>query len=417
LRLARTTLVVSTMTAVRVLHVLDHSLPLLSGYSVRSHYVQRAQLNAGIEPVAVTSPKQGPAANDEHIDGLTYLRVPALSRALGGYVPGIRELRLMQRLAVRLAREVRARRIDLLHAHSPLLNGFPALWIARRASVPVVYEVRALWEDAAVAYHRISVRSSRYRLTRRLETWLLRHVDAVGVISQGLAHEIRQRGVPAEKIFSVPNGVDTTRFQPAARDTELANRWSLGDDIVFGFIGSFYHYEGLDLLLRALAARAEHAGFRLLLIGGGETEAWLRSEAQRLGIASRVIFPGTVPHADLARWYSVCDVLVYPRYSSRLTELVTPLKPLEAMAMGKAIVASDVGGLRELIRNGETGVLFAAGKVDALVDALARVARDADLRDTLGRQARRLVCEQRQWAQLAGVYADVYRRLLNQNLG
>jgi glycosyltransferase involved in cell wall biosynthesis len=97
--------------------------------------------------------------------------------------------------------------------------------------------------------------------------------------------------------------------------------------------------------------------------------------------------------------------------------LVTPLKPLEAMAMGKATVASDVGGLRELIRNGETGVLFAAGKVDALVDALAHVARDADLRATLGRQARRFVCEQRQWAQLAGVYADVYRRLLNHNLG
>lgn len=398
----------------RVLHVLDHSLPLLSGYSTRSHHALRAQLQWSVEPVAVTSPKHGSAAGVEQIDGVTYYRTPAAASAFADRIPVGRELRLMQRLGARVGEVARQHDCELIHAHSPVLNGIPALWVARRAGIPVIYEIRAFWEDAAVDHGTHREDSARYRLIRAMESWLMRRVDAVGVISAGLATEVAGRGVPTAKIFQIPNGVDTQLFQPAPRNRELVQRWGLGEKVVIGFIGSFYRYEGLDVLLRAWAqVAADLPGACVLLIGAGEATASLRDDAKRLGIESRTIFAGSVPHAEVSRCYSVCDVLVYPRKSMRLTELVTPLKPLEAMAAAKAVVASDVGGLRELIRDRDTGMLFPAGDADALARVLTEVVQDSDLRSRLGESARRHVCLEREWRNVVKADLDVYARLIN----
>jgi len=404
------------MTGTRVLHVLDHSLPLLSGYSTRSHHALRAQLEWKLQPLVVTSPKHGPAAADDRIDGVPYLRTPAIPHHVATRIPGGNEIRLMQRLAARVGQAARQHHSQILHAHSPLLTGFPALWVARRLAVPVVYEVRAFWEDAAVDHGTHRENSMRYRLVRALETLLMRHVDAVGVISKALAAQVESRGIPVAKIFHIPNGVDTDVFRPAARDVELSRQWDLADRVVIGFIGSFYRYEGLDILLQAWArAAADLPNAQVLLIGAGEATASLQADAKRLGIDSRTIFAGPVAHREVNRCYSVCDVLVYPRKSMRLTELVTPLKPLEAMAAGKAVIASDVGGLRELIRDRETGMLFPAGNVDALAEVLRQVVRRADLRSTLGDAARHHVCAEREWKEVIRVDLETYARLLNGN--
>jgi len=403
-----------SMTTTRVVHVLDHSLPLLSGYSIRSHHALRAQLESRIEPVVVTSPKHGPGAGQERIDGIEYFRTAESAPALAARIPGGAEARLMQRLARRVAEVARTQCSQVVHAHSPVLNGIPALWVARRAGLPVVYEIRAFWEDAGVDHGTHREGSARYRMIRALESWLIRRVDAVGVISKGLAQEVAARGVPDAKIFQIPNGVDTQLFQPAARDVELARRWNLDGALVVGFIGSFYRYEGLDIFLQAWAKVAPDAPrARALLIGAGEAADALRAEARRLGVDGSTIFTGSVAHTDIPRCYSLCDVLVYPRKSMRLTELVTPLKPLEAMAAGKAVVASDVGGLRELIRDRETGMLFPAGDADALAAVLTEVLRAADLRRALGENARRYVCREREWKTLVGVHVQTYARLLN----
>jgi glycogen synthase len=402
------------MSATRVLHVLDHSLPLLSGYSTRSHHALRAQLEWQLAPTVVTSPKHGPASGSECIDGITYFRTPTKPNGLGSRVPGAGELQLMQRLATRVAQVAREQGSQIVHAHSPVLNGLPALWVARRAGLPIVYEIRAFWEDAGVDHGTHRENSVRYRAIRALETFLMRRADAVGVISKGLAAEVERRGVAAAKIFQIPNGVDTTLFRPMPRDPELTARWGLDGCVVIGFIGSFYRYEGLDGLLEAWAkVFADVPEARVLLIGAGETVAPLREQAARLGVESRTIFAGSVPHSEVARCYSVCDVMVYPRKPMRLTHLVTPLKPLEAMAAGKAVIASDVGGLRELIRDGDTGVLFRAGDPDALADTLRSVVRSADLRSTLGEAGRRAVCAERQWKTLVRVHVETYARLVN----
>ena len=400
------------MPPIRILHVLDHSLPHLSGYAVRSHYLLRSQRQLSLRPIALTSPKHGSDTAGAEIDGISYLRTPPAPRSTA--LAGIGEFQLMLRLARRLAEVVREQDIQLVHAHSPVLNGIPALWVARRTGIPVVYEIRAFWEDAAVDHGTHREASLRYRTIRALETWLIRRVDAVGVISEGLAREVIARGISPDKVFRIPNGVDTELFHPAARDFELEHRWGLEGKVVIGFIGSFYRYEGLDLLVQAfanLAATCPQAC--LLLVGAGETADSLRTEVQRLGIESRIVFAGPVPHADIGRYYSVCDVLVYPRKSMRLTELVTPLKPLEAMAAGKAVVGSDVGGLRELIRDHETGMLFAASDPDDLARVLTVLVGRPELRNALGANARACVGCEREWKTLARVYEQTYAVLTN----
>lgn len=399
----------------RILHVLDHSIPLHSGYTFRTAAILREQRALGWETLQLTTPRHGKAAVDEEeASGLHFIRtqfVPGWrSRipAVGTYVD---EMRATE---ARLDDVIARTRPDVLHAHSPVLNALPAIAAGRRHGIPVVYEVRACWEDAAVDHGSTTEGSLRYRATRALETHALRRADAVTVICEGLRREFESRGIPADKITVIPNAVEVHNFRFGAQpDPELRRTLGLEGANVIGFLGSFYAYEGLDLLLEAMPRLLPgHPQLRVLLVGGGPQEAALKAQAQRLGIADKVIFTGRVPHAEVQRYYDLVDLLAYPRHPMRLTELVTPLKPLEAMAQGQILVASDVGGHRELIRDGGTGYLFAAGSADALVQAIERALSLRHEWDAMRRRGRRFVEVERTWAHSVARYGDVYGRLL-----
>ncbi len=390
-----------------ILHILDHSVPLFSGYSFRSRSIVRFQSQLGLRPVVLTSPKHGSQREEvQTIDGLPYYR----TGPTGGRLPFVRELRLMLKMSARIAAVVRAEQARVLHAHSPLLNGLPALWAGRRLGLPVVYEARAFWEDAAVDHGTTREGSLRYRLSRSLESWLFRNVDRVVTICEGMRREIIQRGVAPERVAVIPNGVDLEWFGPRSRNEHVAHALGLDGGLVFGFIGSFYRYEGLRFLLRAFpAVRQALPRARLLLVGTGEEEGVLRAIAAGLG--DTVIFAGQVPHDRVREFYSVIDVFVCPRRRMRLTELVTPLKPLEAMAMGRPLLASDVGGLAELIQHDVTGLLFHAESRASLVAEAVRIGKDSGLRSSLGERARRHVERERSWKQIVSGYLTLYEGL------
>jgi PEP-CTERM/exosortase A-associated glycosyltransferase len=399
----------------RILHILDHSLPLHSGYTFRTLSILHEQRALGWETIHLTTPRHsGAAAAVEHVDGWTFHRTlftpGLLSRvpAAGVYVD---EMRATARRIDELVQQVRP---DILHPHSPVLNALPALWVGRQRGIPVVYEMRASWEDAAVDHGSTQEGSLRYRLSRGLETFALKRADQITTICEGLRNDITARGVDAQRVTVIPNAVDVSTFVFGA-PPEAALRAELGLDgaTVVGFAGSFYGYEGLDLLLEAAAQLAPtFADLRVLLVGGGPQEAALRDQAARLGIGQRVMFSGRVPHAQVQRYYGLIDVLAYPRLPIRLTEIVTPLKPLEAMAQGRMFVASDVGGHRELIRDGETGYLFPAGDAAALARTLARVLATRETWDAMRQRARRFVEVERTWSRSVARYADVYARVL-----
>jgi PEP-CTERM/exosortase A-associated glycosyltransferase len=271
---------------------------------------------------------------------------------------------------------------------------------------------------AAVGNGTGSEGSARYRLTRALETYAARKADAVAVICEGLRKDLVARGIPAEKIVVSPNGVDMGLFgSPLEPDEAFAASLGLGGAEVVGFIGSFYDYEGLDDLVAAMPLlTAQRPRAHLLLVGGGPMETALKRQAEASTAAARIHFIGRVPHEEVDRYYSLIDVLAYPRKAMRLTELVTPLKPLEAMAQRKLVAASDVGGHRELIEDGVTGTLFPAGNPAGIAAALADLFANRGGWDERREQARRFVERDRNWSSNILRYLPVYQRLTGKAL-
>ena len=395
----------------RILHILDHSIPLHSGYTFRTAAILREQRALGWETFHLTSPKQGETtAMVEEIEGLRFHRTAVPTPASSG-IAELRQIRAVQARIEQLAAELRP---DILHAHSPVLNAIPAIRAGRKLRIPVVYEIRAFWEDAAVDHGTTTEGSLRYRATKALETWAIKRADHVFTICEGLRADIVGRGIPATKVTVIPNAVDIESFQLSGdADPVLRAELGLAGTTVVGFVGSFYAYEGLDLLLEAFPALLQkRPELRLLLVGGGPQDENLKAQALRLGVADKVVFTGRVPHKDVSRYYDQIDLLAYPRHSMRLTELVTPLKPLEAMAQGRLFVASDVGGHKELIRDGETGRLFKAGSAQALAAAIDDLLAHRERWPAMRAAGRQFVEEVRNWTNSVANYTPVYRSLV-----
>ncbi len=395
----------------RVLHVLDHSLPLQSGYTFRTRAILKAQQAAGLEVRGITGLRhfaEGP--DTEQADGILFHR----TRGAAAGPVGLREWREISRLQAAIEALCAHWRPDVLHAHSPALCGEAALRASRKLGIPLVYEIRAFWEDAAVGNGTGTAGSLKYRLTRSLENHVVAGADAVVTICQGLKDDLISRGNSPARITLSPNGVDLSLFgDPAAPDPALRRELNLGEGPVIGFIGSFYDYEGLDVLIDAMPLLLEsHADARLLLVGGGPCEAALKAQAEASPAAHAIRFVGRVPHHEVERYYALADVMAYPRKASRLTNLVTPLKPLEAMAQGKLVAASAVGGHRELITDGETGVLFGPDDPAACATALARLFDARSEWDSIVAKGFEHVRAHHDWAQNVDRYLRVYQTLV-----
>lgn len=402
---------------IKALHILDHSLPMHSGYTFRTRAILKAQQRLGIDVRGITGLRHthpGPAEEEE--DGLHFHRTPG--KATGP--AGLREWREVKLFAKAIDKLVEEWRPDVLHAHSPALCGLAALQVARKHGIPLVYEIRAFWEDAAVGNGMSKANSLRYRLTRGLENYVVRRADAIVTICEGLRSDLISRGTPAQRITVAPNGVDMALFgTPPEPDVTLAAELDLlnpqGERMpVIGFIGSFYDYEGIDILIEAMELLVRyHPDARLLLVGGGPCEQALREQAAKSSAAKAIHFVGRVPHDQVERYYALTDILAFPRKRSRLTDLVTPLKPLETMAQGKIVCASDVGGHRELIEDGVTGRLFTPDDAQACAGALASLLTHRQRWPALREAGRLHVKTKHDWARNAERYKVVYQTLRN----
>ena len=400
----------------RVLHVLDHSAPLQSGYVSRTLGILRAQRALGFDPVCITSPRHSadagePETNVEEVMDFRFYRTASPTSSL----PGLGFVAEMRMTTEHLKKVIEAEKPDILHAHSPCLNAFPAVDAAKAAGLPAVYEIRAFWEDAAVDLGNTTEGSMRYRLTRWMETNACRKVSHIFTICEGLRKDLLARGISPEKLSLAPNAIEPDRLSPVDQpDAALRSEIGLGDGPVIGFVGSFYHYEGLHLLIEAFPKITEAIpGAQLLFVGGGMEDARLRAAAEPFG--QRIKFTGRVPPEQVPSHYSLVDVLVYPRLKMRLTDLVTPLKPLEAMAMKQRFVASDVGGHQELVTDGQTGRLFKAGDTQALAAATIEALQKMNTPEDQGILERALafVKSERSWSAVAQRYAPVYERLVS----
>jgi len=410
----------------RILHVLHNSLPLLCGYSIRSGYIVNLERAMGLEPWVVTSGQHPNGdAMSETIGGTLYRRTP---HARSGRVPLSREWQLMKTLEGEVEAAARQIRPDVIHAHSPVLVGLPALRVAQRLDIPMVYEIRDLWENASVDRGRFAAGSPLYRLARGLESYVLRNSDAVVTICNLLKKELEPRTGRPGKVHVVANGVDAETFEPMVARDGLRQKLSLqGKEIVL-YAGTFQPYEGLDLLVRAmpdivrqrpqahLVIVGGSAGFAGGSVAASQEERRLTSVVNDCGAARHVTFTGRIPHDEMREMYAIADVLAYPRRLTRTTALTTPLKPLEPMAMAKAVIVSDVPAMREIVSDGVTGVVFEAGNQQDLAGKCAMLLSDSVRRTALGEAAREWILRERRWpslvSQYLGIYDSVVRRVL-----
>lgn len=398
-----------------VLHILDHSLPLHSGYTFRTRAIMKAQVNAGWKVAGLTGVRQyqgGQTLSDTEqiVEGLHFYRT--MAEASGPFL--WREWHEVSALRDSIIQTHKTSPFKIIHAHSPALNGLAAAQAAKALKLPFLYEIRAFWEDAAVGNGTGKEGNLKYKFTRALEDYVISKADHVAVICEGLKKDLIARGIAEDKITISPNGVDMGVFGKAKpRDKKLYEKLNLPGKDVLGFIGSFYDYEGLDDLITAMPLlREKGSDAALLLVGGGPMEESLRAQAQASAAAEHIHFLGRVPHEEVEKYYSLIDILAYPRKNMRLTDLVTPLKPLEAMAQSKLVLASDVGGHKELIEDGVTGSLFAADDPKSLANACFEMLSDKGKWPERRKIAKQYVEKQRNWEINIRRYDPVYHFLL-----
>jgi glycosyltransferase involved in cell wall biosynthesis len=302
----------------------------------------------------------------------------------------------------------------VLHAVSNHLNAAVALELGRRHGLPVVYEVRGFLEDSWLsrdATHRET--DEFYRLTRELETRRMSEADAVVTLGEAMRAEIASRGIPEEKIFTVPNGVDESFLTPLPDPGDLREQLGIEDGAtVVGLTSSFYGYEGLDTLIDAVALLRDRVDQRggppvaLLLVGDGPERGALERRAAGRGVPA--VFTGRVPMESVRQYHAVLDVFAVPRRADRVCQLVTPLKPIEAMAGGIPVIASDVRALREIVESGVTGALTLPEDPEAWANCLEDLAYSPERRAKIGRSAREWVRAERTWRAVAEGYRAAF---------
>lgn len=403
----------------RVRYFLHNSLPYDSaGYATRTHGILTSLRQLGWEAGGVTrlgypidKPGYDPtvAVGDSEIDGVSYQRL------LDGVTLPVRKTpvtRFVSEYVEAAERIVRRDRPAVLHAASNHWNGLAVAELARRYDLPSVYEVRGLWELTRASREPGYVNSQHYRSRVAIEAQAANACDRVITITDALAAEMVDRGVPADKITVVPNGVDTSRFSPLERDVELEDKLNLRDRTVIGYVGSVLDYEGIDLLIEAaerISGSREDVAF--LIVGDGTAFPEIREQVISSGLEESVILTGRVPHDQVASYYSLIDICPFPRRPLPVCEIVSPLKPFEALAMGKAIIGANVAAISEIIDDGNTGVLFEKGNIDSLEEGLIRLVDDKHLRQSVGAAGLEWVRAERDWAKLGGRVDALYREL------
>ncbi len=399
----------------RVCYVLHNSLPYSSGgYGTRSHGVAGGLAAAGREVIVLTRPgfpvdiktelNDADVPAEDVIDGIRYVRTLAPKRK------GISMLQYVTQAADALEHQMSTLRPELVMSASNHVTALPALIAARRLGLPFIYEVRGLWEITRLSRDKEFEDTPAFAVQSLLEAKVAQLADHVFTLTEPMREELSSRGVPNASIELLPNSCDPDRFLPRPRDEELAARLGIPDGVpVIGYVGTFVDYEGLEDLTQAcMVLKQRGVTFRLLLVGnenasgadrGPITEEILRV-AEAEGMTDWLIMPGRVPHEEVESYYSLIDIAPFPRKPWPVCEMVSPMKPLEALAMEKAVLVSSVRALTEMIADGHTGRVFEKGSVQSLADRLQELVEDPQQRLALGRRGRAWVGAERTWKQI-----------------
>ncbi len=443
----------------KILHVLANGPPDVNGYAVRTQGLLKAYSETDdIEPIGLTSPwypERESMAEPIEVNGITYHRClhPARMKSTSGarmkwsaargrdrisgsvgfaakplwrramhfalkpLRPGwawIEERILFKHFTARIIEVAKQENADIIHAHVPYRVGMPAMKAAHTLGTPFVYEMRGMWEESAVASGRWKAGGLAHRRFRRMETKVMRNADAVICISETLRQEAISRGINPEKISIVPNAVNPVETEPEVSELLGAVQEKIGDSQVVGYIGSLRELEGVDSTADAVSIlRKRGVNAKLFVLSSESGQSELLAHCEELGIGEDAIITGPVPHNQVTPFYDLIDVFVVSRPDKRVTRLVTPLKPFEAMQAGRALVMSDLPALAEIVKDGQTGRLYPPDNIEMLAAVIEDLLNNRDKREALGSAASQWIAENRTWSKVISGTIEVYQRLVH----
>lgn len=404
-------------------YTLHNSLPYNSGgYATRAHGLISGVINNWDVDCVMRYgfPQDRPGLKDKpyapvfKIDEITYR---CMESKQGGYGELVIDdyLNTYKSSLLELCEKERP---QILHAASNYMNGVVANSLAKDLGIKSVYEIRGLWEITRISRDPEWRDSEYFKMMASLEAQAANEADAVFTLTEALKNEMIQRGVTAEKITILPNGVDTTRFYPRPKSNYLVDKLGLSDEVIIGFVGSVVQYEGLEYLIHAasyLKGKTKKV-FKLIVVGDGDVWESIKQLANELSLSNDVVFTGRVPHDSVEDYYSLIDICPFPRKGLPVCEMVSPLKPFEAMAMGKAVVSSDVAALAEIVQDGKTGLLHKKDDAEDLADKLQLLIENPELREQYGQAAREWVVAERDWKVIAKRVDAVYKKLIGNDI-
>jgi glycosyltransferase involved in cell wall biosynthesis len=396
-------------SAATVIHVVTNALPeVQAGYTLRTQGIAQAQVEKGHEVWVV--PRLGfpvdigviGAADRLTLDQVNYQRLLPWRGVTSSAGPRLdQSISALEGLVTKL-------RPDLLHAHSKHENAQRSLAVGRRVGLPVLYEVRGFLEETWRSRGG-NPDTDRYRMFKDAETWCMEQADLVVTLSETMRAEILRRGIHPTHVVVVPNAVPNAFLEPLPDRIAARRKLNIPEyAYVLGVVSTLTDYEGVQTLLDAMRL-IDTPAVHLLVVGGGPAADDLRRSS--LDLAGRITFTGKVPHADIRSYYAAIDTFCVPRQRTPVTELVPPLKPLEALASAVPLLVSDLPPLLELLSESGAGWSVAADVPEAWAAQIEHLRGQGEERRSKGRQAREWVKEHRTWSRLADTYNVVYSRL------
>ena len=398
----------------KILHILYQSIPQISGSSIRSRDILMTQKEVGLEVVAITAPFQAASSKYDVIDGVKYYRSKfneedTISDKRKSF--GSRVLRLFSIISFysQIKKVIIQEKPEILHAHAMFFCGIPALLLAKKYHVPFVYEVRSLWmlkkeKKKVSGFSRLIE-----RFLFKIECFVMNKADCVIVINQNLKEVIVNSGVNSDKIVLISNAVNTTLIN----SLKNKEKEKIRESVCFGYIGTLTPHEGIDMLIEAFGAfNLKQPKSKLVIYGCGIEEERIKKLSQE---HNNISFNGKIDPNEVYKAFNCIDIIINPRYKNKLTDSVTPLKPLEAMAYDKLVVGSDVGGIRELVDHEKNGFLFKAGSVKDLINTMEYVVSlDQEKLNFIKTSALSYVENEKSWLKNATIYKKTYYNLVNE---
>ncbi len=411
---------ITPSSADTVVHLVKESAPYLSnGFCSRSHYNFKAELAAGLKPVVLTEPgfpwnteANREARSEMRLDGIGHYHFD-----LGGVaakdIPADQMLEIWAELAFQKVKIIKPALIHASSGRRGYETALVGLALKRKTGLPFVYEVRSFFEANWTAENEREATGETYERRMATELLCMQEADRVLTIGEAMRDDLVARGIAQEKIDIIPNGVDTEIFTRQDRDEELASSLGLAGVPTFGYVSNMDHYrESQETLVEAAAVLRERGSeLHCVLVGDGPRRAVVEGLAEELGVTDRVHFIGRVQHERIPAYYSLIDLFVVPRINERAATYVTPLKPFEAMATGRPVIASDLPALREIVAAPERGLTFPPGDAEALASVLHDLENDPARRLILADAGHRWASTERSWTSNGPRYAAAFAKV------